>query len=221
MHRLLELMAALMLAGAAIAAPLPGDAPLLIPQLKVELATFWPAVAPRAWVPALIEQESGWKTNAQLKTGRELGCGLGQFTVAYDAAGRVRFDALAEARGLDRSLAAWSWRDCAKVQYQLRAVVLKLRTNDRQCQPLMADNRSVKACAAAMYNGGAGSVAKRITSCRLAAGCQPRVWFGQLERQCPQGKGRAAGYGESFCEINSRYPGRVEARLPRYVEVMR
>ncbi|KPC53042.1 hypothetical protein [Amantichitinum ursilacus] len=221
MHRLLGLIAALWICAAALAAPLPGDAPALIPQLKTELASFWPGVQPRAWVPALIEQESGWKTHAQLKTSRELGCGLGQFTKAYDAAGRVRFDALAEARGLDRSLVGWTWRDCARAQYQLRAVVLKLRVNDRQCAPLMADNRSAKACAAAMYNGGAGSVARRIRSCQAQSGCQPGVWFGQLERQCPQGRAKAAGYGESFCDINSRYPARVEARMWRYSEVMR
>ena len=218
---LLRLIALCQLATFAHAAPLPGDAAVLIPQLKTELASYWPDVAPRAWVPALIEQESGWRVNARLQTSRELGCGLGQFTKAYDSAGRVRFDALDEARHLDKSLAGWTWADCAKAQFQLRAVVLKLRSNDRQCTPLMGDGRSVKACAAAIYNGGAGSVTRRIRACQLVAGCRPREWFGQLERQCPQGRVKAAGYGESFCDINSRYPGRVEARMPRYVEVMR
>ena len=221
MHRLPVVIAGSLLATLAMARPLPGDAPVLIPQLKAELASYWPDVAPRAWVPALIEQESGWRTSARLQTTRELGCGLGQFTKAYDARGHVRFDALAEARNLDRSLAGWTWADCARADYQLRATVLKLRGNDRQCAPLMADGRSTKACAAAMYNGGAGSVTRRIRTCQLQTGCRPREWFGQLERQCPQGRTKASGYGESFCDINSRYPGRVEARMSRYVEVMK
>lgn len=204
-----------------VAAQLPGDAPRYLPQLQHELRAAWPDLAPRAWVPALIEQESLWRVNATLRTAREHGCGLGQFTRAYDAAGRIRFDALAEARALDRGLAGWSWADCARPEYQLRAVVVKLRMHDRQCQPLMRDNREVKACAAAMYNGGAGSVAKRVRSCNLAAGCDAGTWFGHLDRQCPQSRVAAAGYVESFCEINSRYPGRVEARMPKYVEVMR
>lgn len=206
---------------AAAQVPLPGDASRYLPQLRAELATTWPEVSPRAWVPALIEQESLWRVGATLRTAREHGCGLGQFTRAYAADGSVRFDALAETRALDRRLAGWSWADCARPDYQLRAVVVKLRMHDRQCQPLMRGNRQVKACAAAMYNGGAGSVAKRVRSCSLVAGCDARTWFGNLERQCPQSQQRVAGYGESFCQINSRYPGRVEARMNKYEEVMR
>lgn len=218
---LLPALVLLCLVCPAAAQKLPGDAPRYLPQLQRELRTAWPDLAPRAWVPALIEQESLWRVNATLRTAREHGCGFGQFTRAYDAGGRIRFDALAETRALDARLAGWSWADCARPEYQLRAVVVKLRMHDRQCQPLMRDNRQVKACAAAMYNGGAGSVAKRVRSCSLVAGCNAGTWFGHLDRQCPQSRERAAGYAESFCEINSRYPGRVEARMPKYVEVMR
>lgn len=76
-HRLLGLIATLWIYAAALAAPLPRDAPALIPRFKVELASFWPGVEPRIWVPVLIEQESGWKTHARLKTRHELGCGPG------------------------------------------------------------------------------------------------------------------------------------------------
>jgi hypothetical protein len=200
---------------------LPGDAPQLIPLLKVEMATYWPTVTPRAWIPAVIEQESLWRLRAQLKTDRELGCGLGQFTKAFNADGSVRFDALTETKRLDPSLAAWDWRDCANAQFQLRAVVLKLKSHERQCAPLMATNRDVKACNAASYNGGGGSVVKRVRACQAQAGCDPRQWFGHLDAQCPQSRVRHAGYAESFCEINSKYPGRVEARMPKYEEVMK
>lgn len=202
--------------GALHAAPLPGDAGRLLPQLSAEVDRFWPDLAPRAFVPAVIEQESGWKPGATLRTGRELGCGLGQFTVAYDASGGVRFDALSETRRLDRSLAGWSWRDCYATQYQLRAVVLKLKAGDRDCALLLHGAGEVKACDAAKYNGGAGSVNKRIRSCRVTAGCDATRWFGHLERQCPQSRTKAAGYGEDFCTINSKYPARVFARMPKY-----
>lgn len=202
------------------AATLPGDAPQLIGTLKAEIASYWPQVAPRAWVPALIEQESLWRVRAQLKTDRELGCGLGQFTKAFNADGSVRFDALTETKRLDPSLANWGWQDCANAQMQLRAVVLKLRSHERQCVPLMATNRDAKACNGAIYNGGGGSITKRIRSCQVTAGCNPRVWFGHLETQCPQSRVRHAGYAESFCEINSKYPARIEARMPKYERVM-
>jgi hypothetical protein len=200
--------------------PLPGDAAMLLPMLKIEMQKYWPAVTPRAWIPALIEQESLWRVNAKLKTAREHGCGLGQFTIAYRADGSARFDALAETRALDASLAGWSWRDCANAEMQLRAVVLKLKTLDRQCEPLMAGNRNTKACAGASYNGGFGSVTKRIRACAAAANCNPGVWAANLDQHCPQARVRVAGYGESFCDINSKYPAKIEARMPKYTAVM-
>jgi hypothetical protein len=198
------------------AGPLPGDAARLLPRLANEQARYWPDLALSAFPAAVIEQESAWKVRATLKTSRELGAGLGQFTRAYKSDGSVRFDALAETAKLDASLAGWSWRDPYNEQYQLRAVVIKLRANARACAPLMASASEALACAAAQYNGGAGSVATRIRSCRLRAGCDARQWFGHLENQVAQSTARVAGYGESFAQINSKYPGRVFARMPKY-----
>ncbi len=201
----------------ALAQKLPGDAERLLPQLKVEIDQYWPDLQPREFVPALIEQESLWKINAMLKTSRELGCGLGQFTQAKNADGSIRFDALAETRLLDPSLAGWSWKDCYVVQYQLRAVVLKLRQNDYRCRTLVRSGEDTQACDGAAYNGGAGNISKRIKLCSISQGCDPRRWFGHLDQQCPQSKVKVQGYGEDFCTINSRYPGRVFARMPKYV----
>lgn len=199
------------------AAPLPGDAARLLPVLAAERAAYWPAQTPREWLPAVVEQESGWKVRATLKTGRELGCGLGQFTKAYNADGLIRFDALEETRRLDPSLAGWSWRDCYAEQYQLRAVVLKLRINARDCAPLMVDQRNINACAGAAYNGGGGAIIKKVRMCRGRPGCDARRWFNNLELICAASSKPADGYRESFCEINGRYPGRVEARMPKYL----
>jgi hypothetical protein len=148
-----------------------------------------------------------------LKTSREFGCGLGQHTVAYNADGSVRFDSIAESRKLDPSLA--NWRDCYDVQMNLRATVLKLKQNNRQCALVTGANRDVKACSAATYNGGWGTITKRIHACETTTGCDKTKWFGHLEHQC-KSKSKAAGYGEDFCTINSKYPGRVEARMPKY-----
>jgi hypothetical protein len=210
------LIVVLLACGLAHAEALPGDAARLMPQLRVEIDQYWPGLTPRPFIPALIEQESLWKVGAKLKTSREFGCGLGQFTAAYDGAGRIRFDALEETKHLDASLAGWNWRNCSAERYQLRAVVLKLKANDRQCSILMADNHQSKACNAAMYNGGAGSISKRIRLCSVDDDCDVRQWFGHLERRCPQSRVKAAGYGEDFCTTNSQYPARVFARMPKY-----
>lgn len=195
---------------------LPGQAARLLPQLSGELIRFWPSLKPKAFVAAVIEQESGWQVRATLRTQRELGCGLGQITLASRADGSVRFDALQESKRLDPSLAGWNWRDCYQEQYQLRGVVLKLRSNDQHCRALMADNLESLACAAAQYNGGAGSVTRRIHLCHARPGCDPQRWFGHLEYQVVQSTRITAGYGESFASINSRYPARVFARMAKY-----
>lgn len=200
----------------ALAQKLPGDSERLLPTLDSEISTYWPTLAPRSFIAGVIDQESNWKVNAKLKTERELGCGLGQFTIAYSANGAVRFDALGETKALDRSLANWDWRDCSNAQFQMRAVVLKLKVNERSCATLMRGNNNVKACDAAQYNGGSGSVTKRIRYCRAIAGCEPTEWFGHLDKQCPQSQTKVAGYGESFCDINSKYPGRVFNRMPKF-----
>jgi len=198
------------------AAELPGDAYKLLPQLSAEIDQTWPDLQPRAFIPALIEQESGWRVRATLQTSRETGCGLGQFTIARNADGSTRFDALAEARRLDATLAGWSWRDCYAVQYQFRAITLTLKLSDHRCSQLIDAAPDIKACDAAIHNGGAGSISKRIKLCSITEGCDPRRWFGHLERQCPQSKVKVQGYAEDFCTINSKYPARVFARMPKY-----
>ncbi len=195
---------------------IPNDGEKLLPLVRSEIDRNWSDLSPREFIPALIEQESLFKVGAKLQTAHEFGCGLGQFTKAYNADGTIRFDALTEAKLLDRSLEGWTWRDCFNVTYQLRATVLKLRSNDRACSTYMLDPLNSKLCAAATYNGGARSATKRVRACRLKAGCDPRVWAGNLELQCPQSRKKVAGYGEDFCTINSKYPKRVFDRMSKY-----
>ena len=195
---------------------LPGEAERLLPQLRSEIDKFWPGLSIRAFPAAVIEQESRWKVRAELKTQREHGVGLGQFTQAFTADGATRFDALTETKRLDPSLKDWSWQDPYNVQYQLRGVVLKLALNNRGCAPLMYDDKNALACSAAQYNGGSGSTSKRIRLCRITSGCDAGKWFDNLEHQCPQSRTKVAGYGEDFCTINSRYPGRVFDRIKKY-----
>lgn len=195
---------------------LPNDALSLMPVLRSEIGAFWPGLGLHAFPAGIVEQESLWKIRAKLQTSREYGCGLGQFTKAYDKNGKVRFDALTETKRLDPSLADWNWEDCYNAQFQLRGLVLKLKINDRSCAAQLVALREVLACDAAMYNGGAGSVSKRIRLCDIKPGCDPTKWFGHLEYMVAQSTVKVRGYGESFAETNSKYPGRVFARMDKY-----
>lgn len=200
---------------------LPGQAPQLLPILKQEIQRNWKSI-PIPEAPAgLIEQESGWKPSAVLKTKREFGCGLGQFTMTYKADGSVRFDTISDMKKLDKTLNTWTWADCANVQLQLRAVVIKMRTDSRTCLTGMANEREAMGCTAAKYNGGPGSIVNRVRLCRLQAGCNPALWFDNLQKQCPMSNKKVEGYGESFCDINSKYPGRVFARMVKYKDMMK
>ena len=192
-----------------------------LPILNDEMDTYWKLIPDRRFPPALVDQESNWKINARLRTEREDGCGFGQFTKAYNKDGSIRFDALTEAKQLDPSLAGWTWKDCSNAKYQLRAVVLKTKSNYRDCSVLMGDPEEALNCVSARYNGGAGSVNTRIRKCRATPGCNPKVWKDNLERQCPQSNTKVKGYGESFCQINSKYPGRLRDRMPKFTGYMR
>lgn len=191
----------------------PSDVNIILPAISSELNTFWPTIPRREFPMGIVGQESLFRLNAKLQTSRELGCGIGQFTKAYNKDGTIRFDALEETKKLDKSLAGWSWADCYNLTYQARGIVLKLKSQHRDCALVMANSDEALKCNAAKYNGGAGSVSKRIRSCRVTAGCNPKIWEDNLAKQCPQSNVRVEGYGESFCEINSKYPGRVFVRM--------
>lgn len=199
---------------------LPGESARLLPSLVEEVDTFWTDIPDYVFPAGLIDQESNWKPTATLSTSRELGCGLGQFTLAKDGSGNVRFDALKETKALSPALAEWNWRDCQATKYQMRAVVIKTKSMYRTCYATMVDGRNALMCVGAGYNGGAGSVVKRQRFCRATPGCDFRVWEGNLDKQCPQSNVKVQGYGESFCDINSKYPGRIYARMPKFRPTM-
>lgn len=195
---------------------LPGEAQLYLPMLKEEIDKAWPDIPIREFHAGLIDQESGWKTKAVLKTDREYGCGLGQMTMTYKADGSVRFDTISDMKKVDKELAGWNWRDCANVHYQLRAIVVKTKMDAKTCFSSMANFEEAMACTAAKYNGGGGSITTRVRLCRVDGDCDPTKWFDNLQNQCGMSKVKAKGYGESFCEINSKYPGRIWARMPKF-----
>jgi len=198
------------------AVKLPGSSEQYLPLLSESIDTFWPEIPNRTFPAGVIMQESGWKEHATLKTSRELGCGLGQFTKTYDANGKIRFDTLTDLTRASPDLRGWTWKDCYNARFQLKAVVIKLKMGDRDCKAVMAGPLNQLACDAAKYNGGGGSVSKRIRYCQARTNCNPKEWFNHLEKQCPQSNKRVAGYGESFCEINSKYPGRVFKHMIRF-----
>lgn len=220
-YKLVVLLVLLFVVLAANAGPkLPNDAPVYLPMLVEEIDTHWKDMEYREFTAGLVEQESFWKLRAELKHAREYGCGFGQFTKTYNKDGSIRFDALTETKALHKSLANWNWEDCSNARFQLRGMLLKLKANERSCKVWMDDPLDIKRCDGSSYNGGLGGYSARIRMCRAKADCNPRKWVGHLELQCAASNVKQAGYGESFCQINSKYPGRVIQRMEKYKPYM-
>lgn len=200
----------------ALADELPPGAVQYLPTLQQEIDSRWPDVPLRSVLAAQVEQESGWRVRATLKTAREEGVGLGQFTRAYTADGHLRFDALADVAQQDASLATWTWADRYNPRMQLRAVTVKNRTCHRHMARLTSPTEAMALCDAA-YNCGEGCVYARRRLCAAADGCNPDVWAGHLERYSAQSKTRWHGYGQSAHEItNTHVRNVITIRRPKY-----
>lgn len=83
---------------------------------------------------------------------------------------------------------------------QLRAIVLMSRDAYR---PFHAAPAAL-AFGDAGYNGGVGNVQRERRACALVAGCDPGVWFGQVEQHCLKSKAALYG-GRSACDINREH----------------
>lgn len=188
----------------ALAADLPAGATQYLPVLDAEISARWPAMPMRSVLASQVEQESGWRVAATLKTSREEGVGLGQFTRAYDQRGRLRFDALADVVHLDPSLATWTWADRYNPRMQLRAVTVKNRECYRHFSRLADSDNALAMCDGA-YNCGEGCIYARRRLCAQASGCDPSVWFSNLERYSAQSKTRWHGYGQSAHDITNTH----------------
>ncbi|WP_440216883.1 hypothetical protein [Chromobacterium piscinae] len=179
------------------------------------MAQHWPDMPSRSVLAAQVEQESGWRKQAVLKTSREYGAGLGQFTKAYRADGSVRFDAIQEMASRHPELRGWGWQNAFNPHYQLTAMVLKNRDNYRLIRWSEGEDRLAMMDAA--YNSGLGSVLQRRRRCANTDGCDPGRWFGGLERTSGQSSRRQAGYGQSFADITNTHVRNVMiVRRPKY-----
>lgn len=129
---------------------------------------------------------------------------MGQITRTWRN-GRIRFDSLTEMRNRYPALADWSWANVyQRPDLQLLAIVLMSKNNYDNLLPKVTDPYQALYFADAAYNGGLGGVNNDRRACKMRAGCNPNVWFGNVERTCT--KSRAVLYGRrSACDINREH----------------
>ncbi len=222
---LLAIAIMFLMVGASRAEAPPVAALQYLPVLKRQQMEYWPAIPIPAALGAQIEQETCitlkhrmcWNPRAELRTSREQGVGLGQFTRAFRADGSTRFDAMSEIAAKHQALAGLSWSNPYDPVLQIRALILK----DRDIFDLVRwapDPRERLAFSLAAYNGGFGGVMSDRQQCKATHGCNPERWFGHVERTSLKAKTAVHGYGKSFFEINREYPRNILGpRLTRYL----
>lgn len=170
----------------------------------------WGDITMPSVIPGLIEQETCyslkhprcWSSYAKLETKREYGFGLGQLTVTK------HFNAFEEVKKLDSRLKNWKWEERFDAERQIIAIIAMLKRNfDVFKDSEMELDRYAFALAA--YNGGISGIQTDKRICRNTKGCNPRLWFGNVEHTSLKKKTVIAGYGKSFFEINREYPRNI------------
>ena len=197
----------------------PTQAVLVMPILKEEVQAYWPEMTTMvSYFGAQIEQETGpcttkskscWNSGAQLKTCREWGVGYYQFTAAYVASCRIgiRFDTLTETvNAYPKQLKGMSWQHWDDPRLQLRAGILKSKTMAAKITGAK-DQYNRLAFLASAWNGGMGGLSNDRLSCRAVKGCDPSVWFGNVELHSLKSKVDIPGYGtgQNPFNINRTY----------------
>jgi len=192
---------------------IPPRATPLLPVVYDEARRLYPEYAIPFYFPALIEHESCvtlnrkkcWNSRSRLKTKREEGAGLGQFTRAYRRSGALRFDVVRElARKYPRELGQLNWSSVYKrPDLQIKGIILKWKETYRRLPTDMTIwDRTAMSDAA--YNGGYGGLLRDRKRCGLTKGCNPKIWFGNVEKTCTKSKRILYG-NRNACDINRHH----------------
>lgn len=188
------------------------------------LPHLWPGHPLPSALPAQIEQETCsslrspkcFNPHAELKTAREYGFGLGQLTVT------PAFNNFDVVRRQYPELRGWQWAERFQPRPQVVALMRMDKTSYATCSGLMRGPYDALACSLAAYNGGIGGFRSDRRVCANTAGCDPTVWFGNVEGTSLKAKHPAHGYGQSFFQINRGYVKNVlVVRRDKYVVPMR
>lgn len=197
-------------------APVPAAAAQHLPVLAAEAKRLQSPV-PAYILAGQIDHETAcprkktcWRTDAEFKTSREMGVGLGMLTQVVG-----RFDALAEMRAAHRAeLLGLTWENIrSQAVYQIRAVVLKNADNYRALSNLF--NNWLRPVLTA-YNRGVGGIRADRRACQVTPGCDPSKWAGNVEQACAGGNAVIPGTQLTACQISRRYAPDVMARAMKY-----
>lgn len=206
---------------------IPPQAFQYFPVIVKESNLHTPDIYHPAFYGALIEHESClslkhkrcWNSTSELLNSREQGVGFFQLTRTWNPDGTVRFDTLSDLRkqyiGELRDL---SWLNVKqRPDLQIRSGVL-LTKNSIKVLSQVKDPLERLYMIDTAHNMGIGRIAKDRRACGLAAGCNPQIWRGHVEKYCTASRKPMPQYGgRSPCDIGRNHSKDViEVRLPKY-----
>lgn len=203
----------------------------LYPSMRKELPEVFPAIPIAAYPLALIELESCitlkhprcFSVTSELKTywadgtARENGVGLPQITRAWKQDGTVRMDTLASLKKLyPIQLKGVTWDTIRKSpDEQIRVMLLLLQDDYKNLYVIPNPTERLKFTDSA-YNGGRKDALAARKVCGLAKGCDPNVWFGNVEKYSVKSENVLYG-GRSPKEINNHHVRDVFlTRMPKF-----
>ncbi|HQT03430.1 MAG: hypothetical protein M1572_01925 [Gammaproteobacteria bacterium] len=199
---------------------IPVNANHYLPLLKQEQLHYWPGHHHPSLLAGQVEKESCvtlkskkcWSPTAELKTSREWGVGLSQFTKT------ATFDAIEEIKAKHPQINWGNWgfnTNPYQAQYQLRALVVYMRDISTQIKNTHSIDDNYRMALSA-YNGGLGGLRKDRLKCSMTPNCNPAIWYGHVERTSIKSKKPIKGYGQSFFDINRGYIRQVYQRAQKY-----
>ena len=200
-------------------------AKIYLPMIKQEQQTYFPDISIPWYFGGLIEQESCihlthkrcFDPSSELLTSREQGVGFGQITRAYRTDGSLRFDALdGMKKRYTNELKELSWKNVkTRPDLQARTMVLMVRDMYKTFYSVKDPIERLKFSDAA-YNGGPRDTIKERTACGLKSGCDPQIWFDNVENVCVKSKKPLYG-NRNACMINREHPELIfHTRMHKY-----
>lgn len=192
---------------------IPKNAYQFLPLVKEEGLRLMPEMQWPHYFGALIEHESCislkhsrcWQPTSELRSKRERGAGLGQLTIAYNEDGSVRFDSLSDLRRANmRELKELSWSNITqRPDLQIRGIVLMINKSYQSLFEIPDDFQRL-AMSDVSYNAGLGRIKKNRLKCSLTQGCDPDIWFDNVEKHCTASTKPIYG-GRSACDIMTHH----------------
>ena len=180
---------------------------------------------PTAYFGALIEHETCitlcskrcWNPDAELKTKREQGAGLGQITRVFNRNGTVRWDMLRTIKLLyPKQLKNLTWGNIKeRPDLQIKALILMWGKNYKYFKNKV-DKNSIIWFADSAYNGGFKWLNRERRLCKFKKGCDPKKWFNNVAN-IKSRRARKKLYGNRTAwGINRHHVLDVKIRMKKY-----